>query len=327
MTTTKITNIYMKNISWSRIRASGAWLLFNNMSDYVKGQSRYQPLTAYNIEVKNQVVIDEFGGNGYLYDSNIAYSKLVSYSPKYLYNVSMYNLTSKKNMEIISEPYKCSAPLISGNTIVWADNSGNNSSIYKFDISTKQIERVTWQENAYDPNVYDNHLVWFEQDSRKNWSIVTLDMTDRISTKQRLEKREFDVPDPMIFGDNVIWDSGFQHLYVYNSQYNTTKRLNDFFLTSSYYDIWKDFIVLTGHYENDSVLSRSNIFLIQFQWKEQVIESTPVPHKEDKFDLAPVVVSIIIMGLSASIIIYLIKHKRRIGTIHFHENLDKSNIK
>ncbi|HEX3013775.1 MAG TPA: hypothetical protein VHO92_05835, partial [Methanobacterium sp.] len=81
------------------------------------------------------------------------------------YDIYMYDLSTKKELQITSSPDDQRYPAIYGNRIVWEDNGGQDDGytshgIYMYDISTKKKMKISATGSAYNPAIYGNKIVW-----------------------------------------------------------------------------------------------------------------------------------------------------------------------
>ncbi len=83
----------------------------------------------------------------------------------------MYDLSTKTEKTICTNPGAQSYPVIYKEKIVWMDNRNGNWDIYMYDISTNTEKPVCTNPAAQCyPSIYENKIVW--QDRRNgNWDI------------------------------------------------------------------------------------------------------------------------------------------------------------
>ena len=73
---------------------------------------------------------------------------------------AMYDLSTKKEKRITTNPSASYYPAIYGNMIVWDDDRNGNWDIYVYDLATGQESHTTDKLNQYYPDIYGDKIVW-----------------------------------------------------------------------------------------------------------------------------------------------------------------------
>ncbi|WP_269850935.1 TolB family protein [Methanosarcina horonobensis] len=159
-------------------------------------------------------------------------------------NIHVYNLTTKEDVIINSSV--AFHPAISGNKLVWYDESTGVPKLAVYDLKTGARSDVTEDVDSYSvPAIYGNRIVW-----SANSGVYMRDIST--STQTRIA----DGNSPDIYDDMISYESGSAEdtpqIYVYNI---TTKQAVD---VSQYGDnlashicddkvIWSDFYTRLGN--------------------------------------------------------------------------------
>ncbi|HWQ50027.1 MAG TPA: PKD domain-containing protein [Methanosarcina sp.] len=77
------------------------------------------------------------------------------------WDIYMYDLSTKKERRITTNPSDSYCPAIYGNRIVWMDLRNGNSDIYMYDLSTSTETQVTTNKLGQGwPDIYGDRIVW-----------------------------------------------------------------------------------------------------------------------------------------------------------------------
>ena len=153
--------------------------------------------------------------------------------------IYMYDLSTKKETQIVTSWRGIYNPAIYGDRIVWEDSRNDdgtgNTDIYMYDLSTKQETRITpsyegGEDNPYqlNPAIYGNKIVW-EDHRNESWDIYMYNLSTKKETQITTNKS--DQQAPVIYGNNIVWQdnrNGNWDIYAYDlvthQQIHTTNK-------------------------------------------------------------------------------------------------------
>jgi beta propeller repeat protein len=155
-------------------------------------------------------------------------------------DIYMYDLSTKKELQITTNKSIQECPSIYGNKIVWEDESDGRHDIYMEDLSTKTQVRISKSGSAYNPEIYGNKIVW-EGESNGNEDIYMYDL----STKKEIRiTTSGSAYMPTIYGNKIVYsddNNGNFSIYVYDL--STSKRTLISNTSIKRADIYEDRIV------------------------------------------------------------------------------------
>ncbi len=124
--------------------------------------------------------------------------------------------------QITSNPSNQTSPSIFENTIVYEDDRGGNSDIYKLDLSASNYEELIVGSSSYEqnPSIYQNKIVY------ENWNILIgsdiflYDLIAKGSTP--VANNSVDEISPAIYQNKIVWEdyrnmSGYSDIYSLDS--------------------------------------------------------------------------------------------------------------
>jgi TolB protein len=135
-----------------------------------------------------------------------------------------YNLGSKEEFQITTDPGSQCAPAICKNIVVWSDyrQGYGNSDVFGYDLNTgKEFQITTDRDEQDDVAIYNNIVVW-EDERGVNGDVL---YGYNLETKEefRVHKSywyfilEMSQHNPAIFEDTVVWTTGLDYeIYGYN---------------------------------------------------------------------------------------------------------------
>jgi beta propeller repeat protein len=131
------------------------------------------------------------------------------------WDIYMYNISTRKEIQITTNTSTQAAPCISGNRIVWEDDrewGGNQIGMY--DLSTHKETLLDLGLYIYDPIIYGNKILWVTEAD----NIAMYDL----STSNYTHIAPYDIStDPAIYENKVVYD------YIDRSSGDSETRLLD----------------------------------------------------------------------------------------------------
>jgi len=116
-------------------------------------------------------------------------------------DIFLFNITTRKEMQITTDPFAQTSPSIWGDRIVWQDSRDTSPSVYGKDIGSGEETRIaSGNMHCKDPVIYGNFVASVNDHVI---SLVDLDsMTEKpISTDTTGSSKGY----PAIWGDRVVW--------------------------------------------------------------------------------------------------------------------------
>ena len=96
--------------------------------------------------------------------------------------IHVYDLTTKKDTKISSS--SASHPAISGNKLVWHDESSGTPELAVYDISTAARSQITQDvDSGSIPAIYGNRILWSANSDGTNCDIYMCDISTSTQTK------------------------------------------------------------------------------------------------------------------------------------------------
>jgi len=132
-------------------------------------------------------------------------------------DIYVYDLTSRAERRITTDPRDQLLPAISGNVVVWQDSRNNHWDIYAFDLASGEERRITSDPSDHEfPSIDGSRIVW--EDTRNgNSDIYMFDLAtgaERCITSDPSEQHG-----PVISGDRIVWvdyRNGNPDVYLYD---------------------------------------------------------------------------------------------------------------
>ena len=163
-------------------------------------------------------------------------------------SVHVYDLTTKKDTVISSS--SASHPAISGNRLVWHDESSGTPELAVYDISTAARFQITQNvDSGSIPAIYGNRILWSANSDGTNCDIYMCD----ISTSTQTKIARGDRPD--IFDNRIVYyyDAGdLPQIYMYDIATGKVIDVSEY--GDNYYPhiygnkvIWSDFNTRLGN--------------------------------------------------------------------------------
>jgi beta propeller repeat protein len=241
--------IYGSKIVWMKWYAK-------SVDDFVDGGFYIKDLST-----KKQSLIMTFSdsvNNLAIYGNNIVFEVFEVSWP----DINLYNVSTKKLIQISNSPLGTFTPAIYGDKVVWSEeNNDVKANIYMYDLSSsKKTQITTTSGSAYNPDIYGNRVVW--QDNRNgNWDIYMYDLSTKKET--RITTNSSDSENPAIYDNNIVWQdnrNGNWDIYVYDlkthQQIHTTDKSDQFSP-----DIYGNRIVWSsGNSDSGDIYDSGNIY-------------------------------------------------------------------
>jgi beta propeller repeat protein len=139
------------------------------------------------------------------------------------WDIYMYDLSTRKEKRITTNPSASLYPAIYGNRIVWEDSRNGNDNIYMYDVSTSKETQITTSGSASDPAIYGDRIVYFDYRDGKDgtFNIYMYDLSTKKETQIVNSWRG--VYNPAIYGDRIVWEdsrnddgTGNTDIYMYD---------------------------------------------------------------------------------------------------------------
>jgi beta propeller repeat protein len=156
-----------------------------------------------NMTSKVQTRVITNGGSEFpdIYGDYIAYFKYSGTNEKDIY---LYNIKTKASTKVEGS-IRSDADLLRvyKNKLIWwmSTNDETNSGVYIYDITTETKTKII--HNAYNPNIYENSIVFDRQTSEYTNDIFMYNITSGKTTQ--LTTNSDDQRRPIIYGNSVIW--------------------------------------------------------------------------------------------------------------------------
>ena len=160
-------------------------------------------------------------GFGYTLTAAISGNKIIWGGTYYyrIYDLSTHRETGTNHLSIVW-------PVFKGNRIVGVnDIDGRPSNIYMYDLSASKQTQITTSDNAFDPEIYNNIIVWTSQrDANDGTYIYDTNMYDLFTKKETQLSTSISASNPNIYGNRIIWedyhtesDGNYTHnIYMYD---------------------------------------------------------------------------------------------------------------
>jgi beta propeller repeat protein len=151
----------------------------------------------------------EFIGN-----KSAIYGDLIVYENNYL---SVVNLMTQEAVAYPPIKGRVNGFDIYGDYIVWSDNRNaveshadmehQNWDVFLYDIKSEKTSQITSEPVAQlRPRIWDNYVVWMENNEHENWTIVLFDL--KTSQQRRITKGDGSHTWPDIDSGVVVWEDG-----------------------------------------------------------------------------------------------------------------------
>jgi beta propeller repeat protein len=137
-------------------------------------------------------------------------------------DIFKYDLSTKTEIQITTNPVQQSSPDVYGNIIVWQDDRNGNWDIYMYDLSTSTEMQITNDPviQAF-PAVCGNIIVW--EDYRNVWAdIYMYDLST--STETQITTNNADQCGPAVYGNTIVWAddrNGNWDIFIYDLSTST----------------------------------------------------------------------------------------------------------
>ncbi len=145
----------------------------------------------------------------------------------YLYNIALgdtINITSDNGIESIR-------PDISGDRVVWQEYRDGSWDIYYYNISRPDLgayPMIDFPGNQEHPRIYENLLVWQDDQGGNSYDIFMYDMNTFDLTQ--ITEEDFNQYNPDIFGNYIVYQdnrNGNEDIYMYDIFNKKETRLTD----------------------------------------------------------------------------------------------------
>jgi beta propeller repeat protein len=121
-------------------------------------------------------------------------------------SLNLYNITTRKETQIINLTLPMFSPAISGNEVVWSCSTG----IFLYEIPTRRISLVSLCGITGSPDIYGDVFVWADKRDIYTYNIST-GRTKQITSTGT-------AGDPAIYGDRIVYEcAGDIYLYDISS--------------------------------------------------------------------------------------------------------------
>lgn len=122
-------------------------------------------------------------------------------------DIFMFDLTTWQVQNLNKDSAIQYNPDIYGDTVVWHDNRDGNWEIYKCDVETLEIERVTFDpegEQNFMPRIFEDKVVYYFHNRLTNiWSVRMFNLTQGEQTV--LDYQTKGDSSPVIYGQKIAW--------------------------------------------------------------------------------------------------------------------------
>ncbi|MEK6934977.1 MAG: hypothetical protein AABW46_03810 [Nanoarchaeota archaeon] len=196
----------------------GSWVVYRSGSGGIR---------MYDLVKKVETKIPVVGFYPAIYGSKIVYHSNRGGN----LDIYMYDLSTKQEKRITTDPADQSYPKIYGNVIVWEDKRHGDGAVYMYDISTGKEIRVTTRVvglGGWKIAIYANRIAYISNDY-----IYTYDLSKKIETRRVKTYGGYSIS---IYGDTIVWaDSRNGEPDIYRYSFSTGNETQITNLSSSQY--------------------------------------------------------------------------------------------
>lgn len=134
------------------------------------------------------------------------------------WDIYLFDLSTKSETQITSDPGEQISPVVSGQHIVWEDrrNGSAKPDLYLYNLSTQTESQITSDRaGQFSPAISGNYVVW-EDDRNDNLDIYLYDLATNI--EYQITNNPADQLRPAISGNRIVWEdhqNGSADVYLY----------------------------------------------------------------------------------------------------------------
>ena len=235
-------NIYMYDLSTSketRITTSGSatspfidgdrivWIDGRHVENLTSVDDNYggHDIYMYDLATKKETRITKstIPADGFGYELSVAISgDKIMWGGTYfyrIYDIPTHSETGTNHISIVM-------PAFQGNRIVGInDIEGHPSDLYLYNLSTCKQTQITTSDNAFDPEIYNNIIVWTSQRDADDGSyIFDTNMYDLSTKKETRLSTSVAASNPNVYGNRIVWENyhdtcggiNSHDIYMYN---------------------------------------------------------------------------------------------------------------
>jgi len=132
-------------------------------------------------------------------------------------DIYLYDLTTRGERRITTDPSDQLLPSVSENVVVWQDHRNNHWDIYALDLASGQESRITNDPSDHTFPWIDGHRIVWEDTRNGNSDIYMFDLATGEERRITTDPSEHD--GPVISGDRIVWidhRNGNPDVYLYD---------------------------------------------------------------------------------------------------------------